>query len=153
MLPSKCPHCGSDQVYQTAMPTGVHHARIDCGKCRRFIGWVRKPENEKTKHREKDQKTLLSKYSHGFCEMCGILDEYVPNNECLVAHHVNEYGNNGNTERENIWILCSRCHALVHHERTYVSKHLLSGKCHDLFSQSSRNVEGSEAVDMLEIGA
>jgi 5-methylcytosine-specific restriction endonuclease McrA len=77
------------------------------------------------------QKELLQKYSKGFCEICGIFKEHIPKNETMVAHHVIEYRSEGTSERDNIWILCTRCHTFIHFTRDYITSHLLNGKSYD----------------------
>jgi hypothetical protein len=44
----------------------------------------------------------------------------------LTSHHVQEINEGGPDVPENIWVLCSSCHRLVHHQRTYLNEHVKS---------------------------
>lgn len=119
-----CPHCGAKQDSLVELtPNGPHYGKAICGKCNRFMRWIPKPDNEKRK-RESRHTDLVRKYSQGFCELCLITQENLPINETLEAHHVVEYRSAGEADRSNIWILCTRCHKLVHWSRTYI-RHLI----------------------------
>lgn len=121
-----CPKCGHPagmHIIQI-MTKGPHYARVECGsgKCG-CIGWDGKPDDDPTKYkprREADQKELLAKYSQGFCELCLIPQESIPRSESLEAHHVTEYQDGGTSDSENIWIVCTACHKLIHWRRTYL---------------------------------
>lgn len=105
------------------MNSGVHFAKTECGQCSRFIDWIPKPASEPTKHkRPKEHTSLVTKFSNGYCELCGFDQKQLPFSETLTAHHVARYCEDGEATRENTWILCTACHALVEHQRTYRGK-------------------------------
>lgn len=52
--------------------------------------------------------------------MCLRLEAELPATQDLDGHHVVEYSAGGTDDRTNVWILCTSCHRLVHHQRTYL---------------------------------
>src|SRR3972149_206543 len=118
MQKSNCSYCGFGQTRLEILESGIHYAKEVCAKCGAYIKFVGKPDNLKP-HRHKSHTELVEQYSKGFCEICGILHNSVPNNEALEAHHVIEYQDGGPKERENIEIVCTACHKLIHWLRTY----------------------------------
>lgn len=127
---TECPHCKGKAFNRMVLDHGPHYGRIDCNMCGRWLAWIAKPDSEKKARRENSHRELVKKYSRGYCEICGILELHLPRNEALEAHHVEEYRARGRPERENLWILCTRHHRLVHHERTH-TRHFLEEKCHE----------------------
>lgn len=115
-----CPHCGHDGEHHFALrPAGVHYADARCSKCNGH--WFPpKPESDPTKYRRPAQhRDLVEKYGEGFCEMCLRAKGDLPNGQTLEAQHVKEYRDGGSETRENIWIVCTACHKLIHWIRTY----------------------------------
>lgn len=95
---------------------GVHHARLVCGNCHKFIRWVPKPKTDKRK-RPTAHGDLVHKYSTGICEMCHTLEDELFKGDTLEAHHVKEYIDEGSNTRENIWIVCTTCHDEIDRRR------------------------------------
>lgn len=94
-------------------------AKFVCPKCQRWNDWIRKPENESKPRREASQKDLVATYSKGYCEWCLRRAKELPPGHGLVAHHVREYHDGGNPDRENILILCDACHEDCHLKRRH----------------------------------
>lgn len=46
--------------------------------------------------------------------------EELPLPEVLEAHHVVEVQEGGSDERDNLWIVCTACHSMIHYLRTYL---------------------------------
>jgi len=53
-----CPHAHREVVPQTR---GPHHAKIICKHCRKFFGWIPKPENVRQQRENAEVLTALSK--------------------------------------------------------------------------------------------
>lgn len=105
---------------QVVMENGVHYAKVSCGKCGLFMGWLPKPDSDPTKYKRQNQhRDLVAAYGRGFCEMCLRRQESLPKGQTLEAQHVMEHQDGGSPERENIWILCTPCHRMVHWLRYY----------------------------------
>ncbi len=127
---SPCRHCGARwEPTITRMESGPHWAKETCTACRRFLRWLPKPDREKTK-REAKHVDLVRKHGRGFCELCLIRESHLPQPQTLEAHHVIEYANGGDADRENILIVCTACHALIHWRRTYLAHLLPEGAIH-----------------------
>ena len=110
--PKCCTRCQCDEFVVNIRDDVNHYAEWQCLNCQMHNGWVADPNKEKTK-RSASHKNLVKKYGQGFCQMC-LLDS---NN--LEGHHVIPYKNDGDSTKDNVWILCRSCHTLIHHERTY----------------------------------
>lgn len=124
LLPQLCQRCDSLGPH-TIIPTasGPHYARLQCIDCfAYFPGWVSKPGGEK--RRGAAQKKLVNKYSMGRCELCMRWEEQLPGTQTLEAHHVVEVDDcdtdDFRNSRANVWIVCTACHRLIHHQRTYL---------------------------------
>lgn len=118
-----CRNCNRTGPHSVVlMTTGPHYAKAVC-ECGRFVDWVSKPETDATKHKRPKQHTdLVNQFSKGYCDLCGFDKSQLPYSETLHAHHVARYSEDGPATRENTWILCTACHALVEHQRTYRGK-------------------------------
>jgi len=121
-----CRRCGSTETRIEVLASGPHYAKEACAGCGNYVRFVPRPDNGDRARRGKSHSDLVSRYSRGFCEMCEILQSRIPNREAMEAHHVIEYRNGGDKERENIWCICTRCHKLIHWLRTYLN-HLIPG--------------------------
>ena len=116
-----CPTCGYEgHATETLRETGVHYSDLSCPACNRHLGFGKKPESDPTKYkRPKSHQQLVKKYSRGFCEMCLAKEDQLPKGQTLEANHVIEYTNGGEPTRDNIWIVCTACHRLIHWRRYY----------------------------------
>jgi len=116
----RCPKCGTDNsVCFEFTPKMVHYGRVHCSDCGYGKGnWVRKPENITARKRSAASKSIVKRFSQGYCEMCLRTEEQLPNNQVLEGHHIlgDELGKH---EREDVWIICTACHRLVGFVRTY----------------------------------
>lgn len=118
-----CRRCGHVNARGEIVPyeSGPHYAKLVCPQCQSFWDNVGKPESDPTKHRRpKDHLELVEKYGHGFCEMCNRREADLKKPNHLVAHHIHEFQDGGTSERANIWIVCDRCHKLIHWVRKMI---------------------------------
>jgi len=124
MSTKPCPACCHPGPHDAVlMTTGTHYAKTTCARCGKFIAWLPKPDTDATKHkRPKAHTDLVKKFSRGYCELCGFDQSQLPFSETLHAHHVARYCEDGEATRENTWIVCTACHALIEHQRTYRGK-------------------------------
>jgi hypothetical protein len=120
-----CPKCGKrwEPIFDIG-PFGPHWAKCTCRACG-AVWFPPKLDRDKSKRPAKQAK-LVKRYSRGYCELCLIPVAKIPKCESLTAHHVDEYHAGGDESRENIWIVCTRCEKLIHHQRTYIG-HLVNG--------------------------
>jgi len=116
-----CKKCG-ERVGRLDPGVGPHYAKWTC-PCG-MIAWLSKPKDDATKYRrEGTHKDLVIKYGSGYCQMClreegAIRDR---KGETLEAHHILPYQYNGDSSRENIWIVCTSCHKYIEHVRRYIN--------------------------------
>jgi len=64
----------------------------------------------------------VHKYSDGFCELCLLKPDELPPGQTLEAHHIIEVQDGGSADRENIWIVCTKCARLIHWMRTHAGR-------------------------------
>lgn len=101
---------------------GPHYAKYVCF-AGHFNDWVPKPDSDKSKRPAKHA-GLVHKYGNGYCELCGRTESTLRDSDVLEAHHVLEYSGTPDSSRENVWIVCTACHRLIHHMRTYHGRSL-----------------------------
>ena len=120
-----CRRCGTDNEGQTIFvltpDTPPHYGKELCYDCGHNMRWVKKPENEGK--RTKGSKFGAFDFEYDGCELCRrtriMLGEY----ECLEVHHKDvDYEND---VRENVLLLCTFCHKLVHLNHAFLYLHFL----------------------------
>lgn len=117
-LEKPCQRCGCDRGEITKEVTGHHYAKLTCWQCGLFIKWLPKPENEKRNRRK--VKRLMPEIE--YCQLCLRTRDELDGTATIEEHHVlevNEYPELDN-ERENRWVVCTRCHGLIHNLRLMV---------------------------------
>ena len=120
-LGERCPNCSSTELGVRRRPDTPHWGELICGYCAHHFYWLPKPESEKTK-RPASHRDLVHKYSDGFCELCLLRPEQLPPGQTLEAHHIIEVQDGGSADRENIWIVCTKCARLIHWMRTHAGR-------------------------------
>ena len=111
-------------------PDTRHYGEQRCPRCQTFLKWEPKPPEVKERNgARKKQPTNYSSDVLGIyhCQMCLRTKDMLGRNESLLVHHVLEQQDGGSDTPDNIWILCSHCHALTHHVRTYLYRHFVKG--------------------------
>ena len=98
---------------------GMHGHKAICTTpgCSGFA-WLPK-DHENPTRRPASHRGLLAKYDRGFCELCLRTRSELRPSDTLMAHHVREFQDEGEPTRENVWIVCTACHALIHWQRIY----------------------------------
>lgn len=116
-----CTRCGVIEPF-TVVPveSGPHHAKLLCPGCGAFGGWAKKPENEKKRGKNKHTAESMGIYR---CQMCERHESRLGEREMLTPHHVVEIQHGGEDDPSNIWIVCTACHATIHHARAYMNRH------------------------------
>lgn len=111
-------------------PDTRHYGEQRCPSCGSFLKWEPKPPEQKERNgARRKQRTEYTPTTLGieYCQICLRTKEMLGRNESLLIHHVLEVQDGGSDSPENIWVLCSHCHALVHHVRTYLYRHFVVG--------------------------
>ena len=114
-----CGSCNSKRQFRILGPhKGGHYARINCADCGGFIKWEADPSKKKISR--KGQAKLVDKFSQGYCESCLRLSDELPSPQTIEAHHIIPVEAGGGNNKDNIQIVCTPCHRLIHHQRTYL---------------------------------
>lgn len=104
--------CNEETIIPGPHPGG-HAARANCAACGRLVRWVAKEDSERIK-RPAAHRDLAKKYGKGLCSMCGKTQEKLPANQAFEAHHIVAFEKGGTNDRDNIVVICTACHKLIH---------------------------------------
>lgn len=118
-LEKPCSRCGCDTGEVKKMTSGPNYAKLSCYKCALFVKWVPKPENENKKRRKKIAKL---KPHVTYCQCCLRTKNELDGSAQLEEHHVLEVDiwPEHEMDPENIWVVCTRCHRMIHNLRLMV---------------------------------
>ena len=123
LVPVSCPGCGkvAEPIIKEC-GSGPHYAEERCPYCKKFFGYTPKPKNKEKRKKNKHTPESLS-ISH--CQMCMRKKDSLGRYGTLAAHHIIEVASPtfGPDTPENIWVVCTSCHSLIHHQRTYLHNH------------------------------
>lgn len=117
-----CRYCEREHECKMFEPTPTHTLGGYYCYEKQKMHWHPKPVDDPTKYKRPSNHTdLVKKYNPGYCEMCLRTETVIKNikGQTLHAHHIMPYQYGGSSERNNIWILCTPCHAYVEHVRRY----------------------------------
>lgn len=98
-----------------------HYAQMRCVQCGRHHGFISAPDTLKAK-RPSSHKDLVKKSGVHHCQVCLRHESKLQHPDHLQAHHVEEFCKGGSPDSENIWIVCTACHALINWTRTYLDR-------------------------------
>ena len=119
-----CKKCGT-LCEQIAYDGPKHFAKAICPSCNSFVSWVSKPKNE---GQRKKTGIKLKKYipenMQGFCELC-LRDKNTLKklNLFFEIHHVIPVKDEGEDCTENLRLVCSQCHSLIHRHREIITRY------------------------------
>ena len=125
-----CAHCGVNTVANRKDKdpiSEVHGYKLYCMDCGNFIAWSGY-KKEITKNGERQFSTQWNAKRAGidYCQICLRNKTDLGRSEKIETHHIIQICDGGEDELKNIMFLCTACHALVHHQRTYLQRHLKS---------------------------
>jgi ribosomal protein L34E len=115
-LDEPCPSCGGTDG-EITLRNDKHYADLTCLDCGRHIKFVGNPDKNR---RPESHKKIARKYSQGYCQLCLRKENELPPRESLEGHHVIEFQDGGGDTKDNTWVVCTSCHVLIHHQRTYL---------------------------------
>jgi len=117
-----CSDCSVDvDPVETILTEGPHYSKLSCPACGKYLAFGKKPANEGKRGKNKHTPESLG-ISH--CEMCKRPGDRLGSRGVLEVHHVAEVQDGGADIPDNIWVVCTSCHKLIHHQRTYINQHL-----------------------------
>ena len=113
-----CKKCGT-LCEQIAYDGPKHFAKAICPSCNSFVSWVSKPKNEdKRKKTGIKLKKFIPEDMQDFCELClRDKDTLKKLNIFFEIHHVVPVKDQGEDTTENLRLVCSQCHSLIHRHR------------------------------------
>jgi hypothetical protein len=118
----KCKYCGEVETFIRPRPDTIHGYEVCCFECNAHIGWAGKPKNDK-KHEERPPCPSPEDLEIDWCQMCLLPKNMLGENETLHTHHIDDEPKNN--ERLNLFVVCTSCHTLIHHQRTYRYNHYI----------------------------
>ena len=113
----KCRKCESSNVIEEWREDRQQFA-TRCNDCKMFT-WQLKDLDNKYR-RESKHYDLVKKKGVDFCEVCLRKKDDIPPPGTLEGHHIIEYKDGGSDDNTNILVVCTACHKLIHHQRTYL---------------------------------
>jgi predicted RNA-binding Zn-ribbon protein involved in translation (DUF1610 family) len=115
-----CVKCGSFSFEEISF-NEIHGHLYHCPDCG-YKGWGGRKHNEEKNKKRPPCPTAedLRVYQ---CDICTRQEHYLGYSETLEVHHRD--GDPANNDRLNLWVLCTVCHKLVHHQRTYRGEHFM----------------------------
>lgn len=120
-----CNRCQCEvETVEQILSEGKHYGKLNCAECGSYVCFIPKPKNG---GKRKKNRFLPHDLGVDFCQMCLRHESRLGKRDVLESHHVLEIGEGGEDLPENILVLCTSCHRLTHHQRTYLNHHL-SGK-------------------------
>lgn len=117
-----CERCQRDvETVLEILSQGNHYAKLNCAECGKYLAFAKKPENKgkrgKNKYSPKD-------LGVDCCQMCLRHGSRLGRRGALEVHHVVEINAGGEDLPSNLWVVCTACHKLIHHQRVYLNSHL-----------------------------
>lgn len=119
---SECPYCGPVETLIRPRPDTPHYAEEICERCTKHISWVPKPKNEE-KLDKRPKYPSPANLGIDYCQICLLPKDNLFPSETLETHHIN--GNAKDREKTNFLVVCTSCHSLINHQRTYRMRHYL----------------------------
>ncbi len=117
-----CRSCGSVESYVRLRPDTPHHGESVCKKCDRHIKWLPKEKNTERLAKRPSYPSPGELEIH-YCQICLMPRLRLLTSETLETHHIN--GNPKENKEDNFLVVCTSCHALINHQRTYRMRHYL----------------------------
>ena len=121
MIDGLCPDCGGPLVVIECHDS-IHHGKVKCSQCGKFIKWTKKPENESKRTRTSIYDHKTAHITH--CGLCGRERHEINSRETIELHHSIPLEEGGPDELDNISWLCTACHKHAHWIRDYFYIHL-----------------------------
>ena len=104
-------------VTKALTPDLPHYAKETCSTCGAFVRWQSKPAPENFSPKRKNKGLLKLFPNIDRCSLCLRSREELPGRTTLEVHHVEEVKDGGTDSPDNLWVVCSRCHMMIHQRR------------------------------------
>jgi len=94
---------------------GIHYLQARCKECDRMICWIPKPESKVKKRKSLEGwHWYFEQQGIDFCQVCFRKKEDLPIGHALEVHHLIAVENEGKDQEDNLILVCTRCHRLIH---------------------------------------
>ena len=117
---SRCDRCKSDNIADKSF-SEIHGHRYVCGDCG-YTCW-----GGRLKIRDKNIKRpkcpTPEDLGVDYCQICLLPRESLGYAETLETHHIDDEP--ANNDRINLLVVCTSCHSLINHQRTYRYNHYI----------------------------
>ncbi len=115
-----CDKCGSENITDESF-NEIHGHWYVCRDCD-YKCWGGRVKNiEKNEKRPKCPTPI--DLGIDWCQVCLLKRESLGYAETLETHHIDD--DPANNERLNFLVVCTSCHSLINHERTYRYQHYM----------------------------
>lgn len=103
----------------------IHGFKLYCMDCEAFVAWsgYKKPIARGGERKFSSQWTA-KRVGIDYCQICLRDKADLGRAERIETHHIIQVCDGGEDELSNLMFLCTACHTLVHHQRTYLQRHL-----------------------------
>jgi 5-methylcytosine-specific restriction endonuclease McrA len=120
-----CHHCGHQgKPLMNGKFSEIHGYAFKCEDCGQWIAWGGKKKQIVTDGQRKfSTQWTPARLGINFCQMCLRPDANLGTSETLTSHHIIQIKAGGEDEPGNIWVVCTPCHRLIHHQRVYLYEH------------------------------
>jgi len=122
-----CKQCDANVVADRNIDdpaSDIHGYKLYCVDCGSFVGWSGcKKDIKKNGERQFSSQWTAKSVGIDYCQICLRNKTDLGQSERVEPHHIIEISEGGEDSRKNIMWLCTCCHRLVHHQRTYLQKH------------------------------
>lgn len=137
-----CKRCGEEiEPHSQIGPFGQNYGKQTCPLCGCFIKWLPKPENKGK--RPRGSKYTPEDLGIDFCELCRRKRHQLGRYETLHIHH-KDCRALENDVPENLLVVCSGCHQLIHHNITLTKTYMVGQR--KMFSGESKT-----EIDLNEV--
>jgi hypothetical protein len=114
-----CRSCGNTKdFYPIPRLDTPHGDELICGNCKAHVKWMKKEKNKNKRIGSRFSPALLEV---NYCEVCLRQRARLGRHETLDIHHKIEIQDGGKDERDNVLVVCTHCHKLIHHVRCYMN--------------------------------
>ncbi len=122
-----CSNCGVNIVAapkQNELIHEIHGYKLYCMDCGKFVAWsgYKKPIVKKGE-RQFSSQWSAKRAGINYCQACMRDTDNLGNYEQIETHHIVQICDGGEDELSNLMFLCTACHNLIHHQRTYLNRH------------------------------
>lgn len=122
----RCRACSFEGQPITGKTNVMHGYALYCPQCNMFWGWSgrKKVMHDEDGNRKFSTQWPPKRIGIDFCQSCLRTEDQLGDGECLESHHIIEIKDGGEDNPQNIWVVCTACHKMIHHRRTYLYRHL-----------------------------